>query len=298
MSLSPDLRDALADIGARDDADVDLADCALLLAGLERPGVAAAPYRRHLTILARDTGNFAGAAESPEDRAEALRQIVAKRYGYLDAIDGQRTEEPGFGGGGPGADLANTLGDGDSADLTRVIDRRRGLSALLAIIYADVAQRLGWRAALVDFPVRYLLRLDGRGRRVLVDPAGAGRRLSAPDLRALLKAGGGGAAELRFQDWAPARHRDVLLRLLNLGKLRLLRANDVAGALDRIEAMTLIAPGEATPWREAGLLHARRDDLPRAVDSLERYLALTTADGARYRTTVLLRDLRARMEGS
>ena len=274
----PDIRARLVRIGALADGRIDPAETALVLASVERPGVSMAPYRRHLERLAAEAAAYADSADGPGGlglRVETLAQVIARRYGYGGAED--------------------AYDDPDSANLMRVIDRRRGLPVALGIIYIHVAQALGWPICGIDFPARFLVRLEDDGNRVILDPFDGGRLLSAKDMRDLYKAVAGNHAELTPAHYRALEIRDVLVRLQNNIKVRLLRAGNLEEAVETVETMLLFAPERAALWREAGLLHARLDNVPAAVAALEEYLRHGSGDPARYRTSVLLQELRGRL---
>lgn len=276
MTLTPALRERLEAVGALADADIDLAETALALAGIERPRVSLAPYYRHLDRLAHEVGAYmVGGPDKLEMRIEALVQVLAKRYGYAG------TEE--------------AFEDPDSANLTRVIDNRCGLPVALGILYLHAAQALGWPATGVDFPARFFVRLDCKGRRAILDPFDGGRQLTPRDLRAFFKAVAGNQAELTPEHYRSVGNREVLLRLQNNVKVRHLRAGHMAAALETVQTMLLLAPDKAPLWREAGLLNMRLDNVQAAVVSLEEYLNRSTSDPARYRASVLLQELRGRL---
>ena len=56
-----------------------------------------------------------------------------------------------------------------------------------------------------------------------------------------------------------------------------------------------IAPDRPTLWRETGLLHARLGHNAAAIKALERVVDLADADGLVHEATVLLQQLRTRL---
>jgi regulator of sirC expression with transglutaminase-like and TPR domain len=280
VSLGPDLRERLKAIGTQPDGDLDAAEAALLLAAAARPGLDVEPYRRHLDRLAADVDAHAHRRAGEAGialRAEALRQVLGRRYGYV------ADEEEGT--------------DPADHDLAMTIDRRRGLSSGLAILYRAVARRLDWNLEAIDFPVRVLVRLDHGGRRVILDPADGGRERAVPDLRGLYKAVAGNQAEFKPADWKPLGDRDLLLRLQNHIRADLIRAGRHREALAAVEAAALVLPGRCELTREAGYLHARLDNLGAAIAALEDYLRRCSQDEGRHQVAVVLQDLRRKFMG-
>ena len=278
MRPAADIRLALARLATLPDRQVDVTDSALLLASLGRPRASIERYQRHLGKLAGEVRAYVGTdgADAGLDLyAEALVQVIAKRYGYRGEDEDE--DEP------------------ECATLTRVIDNRQGTPAALGIVYLHVARSLGWPATGIDFPTRFLVRLEHGAAGLILDPAAGGRSLAAQDLRDLLKAATGNDAELTPDHYRPASNRDMLLRLHGDFKVRLLRRERLEEALEAVEAMLLFAPGAARLWREAGALNARLERVEAAVASLEEYMRCTPTDGARYRASVLLQELRGRL---
>lgn len=280
MKPAPNRLARLRRLGGMADGEIDLAEAALLLASAERPGVSFEPYRRHLKRLAEDVGAYAGSARPSGRRpdflalrAEALTQVVNRRYGYQ---------------GDPDA-----LDDMESANLMRVIDLRRGRPVALGILYLHVARTLGWAAGALNFPVRFLVRLEHGGGRVILDPFDGGRRTEAQEMRHMIKAASGNQAELLPGHSAALGNRAVLLRLQGHVKARHLHAERISDALDTLEAMLSVAPFESPLWYESGLLHARLDQVEEAVAALEAYLSLGLGDQSQ--ASALLQDLRARL---
>ena len=278
MRTATEIRQALARLATLPDRQIDITESALLLASLGRPRAPVERYRRHLRRLAGEVRAYAGddgAHAGLDLYAEALVQVIAKRYGYR----GEDEDED----------------DPECANLTRVLDNRQGTPVALGMVYLHVARALGWPAAGIDFPSRFLVRLEHGAEGLILDPAAGGRSLAAPDLRDLLKGAAGNDAELTPDHYRPASNRDMLLRLHGDYEVRLLRRERLEDALEAVEAMLLFAPDVARLWREAGLLNARLERVEAAVASLEEYMSCTPADGARYRTSVLLRELRGRL---
>lgn len=278
MRLPPDIRARLVSIGGLADRQIDLADAALTLAAAERPGVPLDPYRRHLERLVADVRAYVGGTEPDVPlalRIEALVQVIVRKYGY----------------GG----TESVFDDLEAANLMRVIDSRSGLPIVIGILFIHVARNLGWPMAGLDFPGRFLVRIDAEGQRRILDPFGGGRVLAAQDMRDMFKAVAGNHVELTPDNYREMTNRDMLLRLQGNIKSRLLRGERLYDALETVETMLLFAPETTELWREAGLLHARLDHVKDAVAALEEYLRQSGGDSARYNTTILLQELRTRL---
>jgi len=271
------IEDDLRAAGARADAELDIAEIALGLAMLDRPGDDIAPYRDHLAELDRAVAaNIPpAAAHSVQRRVRALSRTIADEHGY--AGDTLTYDDPG------------------NASLTRVIDRRRGIPVALAIIYLHVARAQGWDAWGLGFPGHFLIRLERGAARAIVDPFNGGVERDVSELRDLLKQMAGMDAELRPDHYAPVGNRDTLIRLLNNIKIRALAAGDAERAAEIIERCLMFAPDRIELLAEIGACHARTGNLRRATEALESYLERCDGGAERGEAERLLHRLRTRL---
>jgi regulator of sirC expression with transglutaminase-like and TPR domain len=265
----------LREVGASRSAVLPIAEAALALASFDRPRVGLARYNRHLTALATDVGRRAGAGLDLGARANALNEIILLKHGYS------------------GDEL--TYDDLQNANLMRVIDRRKGLPVALGILYLDAARAQGWEAVGLGFPGHFLVRLSDGAGRLILDPFHGGRVLDAAALRELLKAIAGQAIELSPDHYAPVADRDVLLRLQNNLKSRLIQAQRFEEAVRVIETMRMLATDLAELAREAGLIHAQLGNMRAAVRSIEEFIANAPEGAARHEAALVLQRLKAKL---
>jgi len=265
----------LRDVAASSGRPIDIAGAALALASFDRPRVAMDRYRRHLADLASDVGRAAGGSEKLSDRLDALNTTLVVQYGYV-------------------GDNLN-YDDLQNANLMRVIDRRRGLPVALGILYIHVARAQGWPISGLAFPGHFLLRLDGSDARLVIDPFHGGTPLEPHNLRDMLKTMTGNDAELQPEHYASVSDRDILLRLQNNIKLRLVQQNNAEGASAVVDRMLMMAPEEAALWRESGLLNAKAGRLQAAIDAIEQFLTFDVGQTARHEAAALLQQMRDRL---
>jgi regulator of sirC expression with transglutaminase-like and TPR domain len=283
MTWSPasgrkELEARLRRVGGLPDDEIDLAETALLLAALDRPRVPLGRYTDHLEQLCRNTRELAARedlASSLEGRASALTSVIVERHSY-------RGDTP-------------TYDDLQNANLMRVIDRRKGLPVALGILYITAARDQGWSVAGLNFPGHFLLRLELGSDGAILDPFDDGRVLQIAGLRELLKTVAGEDAELRPEYYRAVGSREILLRLQNNIKLRLLQAERGEEALAVLESMLMFAPGEAYLWRETGMIHAHLGNLRAAVLSLENFLELGDDPASLHEAAGLLQKVKARL---
>ena len=256
-------------------AMLPIGEAALALASFERPRVGFARYLQHLASIARDVGRHPGAIGDLRARAQALNEIILLKYGYS------------------GDEL--TYNDLQNANLMRVVDRRKGLPVALGILYLHAARAQGWDSVGLGFPGHFLIRLSEGPERLILDPFHGGRICDAADLRELLKAMAGQEIELSPEHYAPVSDRDVLLRLQNNLKSRLLQAGRYERALGVVDTMLMLAPDNIELWQEAGLLHARQGNIRAAMNALEEFVARAPDGTGRHQAAAILQQLKAKL---
>ncbi|HTW54739.1 MAG TPA: transglutaminase-like domain-containing protein [Stellaceae bacterium] len=265
----------LRGLGASDGQILPIAEAALALASFDRPRVALARYSRHLKAIASDVGRRAGTGPDLTARANVLNEIILLKHGYS------------------GDEL--TYDDLQNANLMRVIDRRKGLPVALGILYLGAARAQNWEAVGLGFPGHFLIRLSDGGGRLILDPFHGGRILDAVALRELLKAIAGQEIELSPDHYAPVADREVLLRLQNNLKSRLIQGQRYEEAVRVIETMRMLAPDLADLAREAGLLQAQTGNMRAAVRSIEEFIARAPDGTARHEAAIVLQQIKAKL---
>ena len=132
------------------DADIDLAETALLLSALDEPSVDLVPYRQHLDLLASDIGAMTRPGSGLMECIDTLRVAVYTTHGY----SGDR----------------RSYDDIENANLIRVIDRRRGIPVSLGIICIHAGRVQGWSAAGIHSPGHFLIQVSTTGKLAILDP--------------------------------------------------------------------------------------------------------------------------------
>jgi len=162
-----------------------------------------------------------------------------------------------------------------------VIERRRGLPVALGLLYIVAGRYCGWQVEGLNFPGHFLVRLEMDGERLIADPFRAGAEMDAAALRGLLKSIAGEKAELSHQFYLPVSNRDILIRLQNNLKKRLIEQEDYAQAVIVVEAMEALAPDEYRALFDKGILYAKLGQKGQAIKAIEDYI--TRAPDARDR---------------
>ncbi|UYN95341.1 MAG: transglutaminase family protein [Enhydrobacter sp.] len=269
----PRLLARLRDLCAGDGVRLDLLEAAFVLSLMySAKTFDLGPFRQHVAVLAEDVANLVHRRGAVP---EALAGVIARAYGYRGDSE--------------------TYDDLQNADLARVIERRKGLPVALSVIYLHVARRQGWHAEGLAFPGHFLIRVAIDGARHVIDPFHDGAVRDAADLRGLVRKVLGDDAELSPAHFDAVPDRDVILRLENNVRLRLVQREDWLGATHSLDRMLAIAPDRPELLFEAGQLNARLDKRRAAIAAFERFLHVGS-DGAdpalRRRASALLQELR------
>lgn len=230
----------------------DIAGAALMLSALDNPGSDLEPYIDHLAALAEQSKLEVRHAANAETAARLLATLLAGRHAY----DGDRL----------------SYDDPRNADLIAVIDRRRGLPVTLGILYLHTARAAGFRAAGLNSPGHFLLRIGVQSTEVLIDSFNGGAVVQQEGFGVLPSVRGireGGNAAIK-----PVDDIDILLRLENNQKLRALQIGDVSRALTLASRTVLIAPKRPELWVELAQLYEREGELGAAHSAYDACLAL------------------------
>jgi regulator of sirC expression with transglutaminase-like and TPR domain len=228
-----------AEVVSRDDLPLDRA--ALLIGSWEYPERDLEGYRAVLDALARGAAPAVERAASGLDRARALSEYLFAQQGFT----------------GNTADYY----DPRNSFLADVLDRRTGIPISLAVVYLEVARRLGVLAQGVSFPGHFLVRVAVEEAWVFFDAFSGGRQLSPADLEAMLRRATSPQAILEPSVMAAASKRQIVARMLvNLAGIYG-RNGDLPRSLDVLERLAVLEPDNARIARDLAQLRARVDAL-------------------------------------
>ncbi len=278
VAMGFDARAYLEKLAQSADENIELAFAAIVIASLSQPDIHLERFFNHLDklkLLVAETHAVLLQQGEPDDvntRLRALQEVMVIDQGY----EGDQKNYD---------DLQN-------ANLIRVIERRKGLPIALCILYIHAARAQGWEIAGLNLPGHFVCRLEKDGERLIFDPFHSGRVLQASDLRQIVKQTAGPKAELSAAYFKAATNRDILIRLQNNIKYRLIDGEDYEAALKIVDVMRLIAPEEYRLLLDAGVLSARTERPRAAIDFLEDYIRLAPADRDRQEAAILLQQLK------
>ena len=267
MTLFPSQRDDLAPLRAAmptAEADTNISDIALCLAGLDRPDFDAGPY----TALLSDMG---GRLQSYLEKASnASLPHQARLLGHVISTEHRFAGSQAL----PTSPL--------KGDFAALLDERLGTPMSLGLLYLDVARRSGLKLSGTLFPGHFLLRLDApaghKGRQtVFIDPYNDGAVLPRRDIAAMLnEISSAGSRLSETKHLGPITALQSLLRWLNSQKLRALAAGDTHRAHQLLARMVVLDPGAPALRLEYGLHAAQTGQIDEALDNLGATLDLAS----------------------
>lgn len=254
-----------------DDA-IDLLEGAIAIARDEYASVDAAAVLHELDALAEPLAGEELAGAAVEEQATRLCEHIHGTLGF-------RGNEGDY-------------GDPRNSYVCDVLARRTGIPISLALVYTEVARRVGVSARGVGFPSHFLVRVDDDPRipepGAVIDPF-HGRVL---DARALLelarRALPGPPRGIDPRHLGPAPARAVLVRMLSNLKVVYRERGDLARAHLAVTRIIALVPPSAQALVERAELALRLGAAVSARDDLERAAALDPHGPAGARAAELL----------
>jgi regulator of sirC expression with transglutaminase-like and TPR domain len=156
--------------------------------------------------------------------------------------------------------------------LNQVLDRRTGIPITLALVYLELARRIDFPMAGVAMPGHFLVRPTVEDMAIFVDAFHQGEIMFEEDCRDRLKQIYGLDARLRPHHLDPIGPRPFLARMLTNLKVIYLQQQDIPRALDAIERILLVIPDSLQERRDRGLIFYRQGQLAAAREDLKFYL--------------------------
>jgi regulator of sirC expression with transglutaminase-like and TPR domain len=249
------------DYARSSDDRLDLLTGALLIARDAHPALDLDEQRARLDELARPLAGHRLAGLPPSVQARLLSDYLYVVCGFHGAKVDYYNPQNSF--------------------LNEVLDRRTGIPITLAVVYIEVARRLGVQALGVGFPGHFLVRLGGapgdpgqaRNEPVVVDPFHQGRLLDGDALAQLLRQANV-RAPLSSDMLEPARTRHIVARMLmNLRGIYAARG-DGPRLLLTLDRLIDLLPDLSSELVERAQLYERLGAPSAALADYERYLTL------------------------
>jgi regulator of sirC expression with transglutaminase-like and TPR domain len=268
---APAPRSRFAALVAGDEATLDLARAALLVAAEEYPQLTPEPYLRRLDLLAERVQDRLSNESAPLLVLQEMSRVLFEEESFRGNVGAYYEARNSF--------------------LNDVLDRRLGIPLTLSIVYLEVGWRLGLPLTGVKFPGHFLVRYEGAALSLLIDPFHKGEIRFEDQAQELLDRIYGGSVALQPEFLEAADRKDILVRLLLNLKTIYLNGRDEARALAAIERILLVRPGAPEEVRDRGMLLARTGRIEEAASDLRRYLDTEPEPSDAERVRLLLTQL-------
>jgi len=260
-------------------ADVPLARAALVIAQAEYPNLDLDAYERRLQDMADTLAHQLG--REPEQQTPHFVVRGVNRYLF---------RELGFRGNSEFYD------DPKNLYLNEVLSERLGIPVTLAILYAEVCQRVGLDVRPVGLPGHVICRYTPAGAdeadAVLIDVFNFGRILTSQDCQVLLRNIFGSRVPFKEHYLASLSPRQVIQRLLHNLKAGYLQRGDEDRAARVIDLLITMFPWDLDEIRDRGMLRERLGEVDSALQDLEEYVRFRAGARDIQTVTEAVRSLR------
>jgi regulator of sirC expression with transglutaminase-like and TPR domain len=216
----------------------DIAECALLVAQNEYPGLDIAAYINQLDQIAERLRARLPADAGKPHIISMLNHYLFRELGYSGNVDNYYDPRNSF--------------------LNDVIDRRVGIPITLSILYMEIGRRVGVNLEGISFPGHFLAKCVTDQGVIVLDPFNKGASLSEKDLRERLRQSGGSANDLATPLATllrPASPHEILLRLARNLKGIYVDAGDIEKAIAMSSFMLGINPLDVRELRSRAKLY-------------------------------------------
>jgi regulator of sirC expression with transglutaminase-like and TPR domain len=260
-------RRAFEALTSGEDAAIDLAMGALLIAAEEYPDLNIAHYLAQLDLLAQKVAEEAGLPPSEFQKSTTLPPDINPLQ-IVQAINKVLFEQERFHGNH--ADYYDPC----NSFLNDVLERHKGIPITLSLIYMEVGKRLGLQIVGIGLPFHFIVRCDLPGSSMYIDPFERGRTLSEQDCRERIKRLFRGRIPFNPLWLEPVSNRQLLTRMLANLKNIYIRNGDYRRALSTCDRIVMLAPDTAIERKDRGIVHLHLKHYTRAIRDFNAYLEL------------------------
>ena len=238
-----------------EDEKIDLIRAALVIARTEYPNLDIEIYAARMEQLARRVAALVPHPD-PQPALAALNRVLFEELN----LRGNRED----------------YYDPRNSFLNDVLDRGLGIPITLAIVYMEVARRVGFSLAGVGMPGHFLLKHYGHdGKETLIDCFNRGDVLTRQDCQSRLDEIYSGEMTLRPEFLHPISRRQILTRMLNNLKTVYLSTRNFRKALPIADLILVIYPQSAEDVKQRALLRYSMGLQRLAAEDLDDYLKMS-----------------------
>ena len=160
--------------------------------------------------------------------------------------------------------------------LQDVLDRQLGIPISLALVYMEVAQRVGFQLFGVGMPGHFLLKhYDVYGQAILIDAFERGSIVSEEDCHQRLKTIYSGQVTLQPEFLLPVTRRQMLTRMLNNLRSIYLSQRDFRRTVQVVDLILVIYPRSPEDVKQRAALRYNLNDYRGALSDFDEYVKMS-----------------------
>src|SRR5947209_13083390 len=160
--------------------------------------------------------------------------------------------------------------------LHHVLDRRLGIPITLALVYMEVARRVGFQLFGVGMPGHFLLKhYDVDGHSILIDAFERGSIVTEDDCRQKLDSIYSGQVALQPEFLLAVTRRQMLTRMLNNLRAVYLSQRDFRRAVQVVDLILVIYPRSPEDVKQRAVLRYNLNDYRGALNDFEEYVKMS-----------------------
>jgi len=238
------------------DEQIDLARAALTIAQTEYPTLDIDEYVSRIEALAHAVRAHVPDFGDISESVTALNRVLFEVEGFR----GNRDD----------------YYDARNSFLNDVLDRKVGIPISLAVIYMEVARRIGFPLVGVGMPGHFLLKhYDVDGRQIIIDPFNQGSILSDAECQHRLDEIYSGQLPLQPQFLEAVTRRQILVRMLNNLRGIYISARNFKKALPIVDLILAIYPRSPEDVKQRALLRHNQGQFRGALQDLDDYMKMS-----------------------
>jgi regulator of sirC expression with transglutaminase-like and TPR domain len=251
---------------SREDAAIDLAQAALLIACIEYPDLDMAHYIARLDALARRVRDLLAL---PDHAVLPQLPQEIEPLAVLHAINDVLFRQEQFYGNQ--ADYYNSA----NSFLNKVLEEHTGIPISLSVLYMEVSRRVGLLIDGIGLPLHFVMRCRLPKGCIYIDAFDGGKLLSEQGCRELIYRMAGGKVKILPRWYEPVSHKQLLSRMLLNLKHIYLHNEAYPQAVAVCDRLLLLNPHAAVEYRDRGIIHLQLKHYGRALRDLKAYIELT-----------------------
>ena len=238
-----------------EDERIDLARAALAIARTEYPQLKADQYLGRLQALAQRVRARLALNPTPAETIAELNAVLFREERFRGNVEDYYDPRNSF--------------------LNEVLDRKLGIPITLALVYEEVARRIGLPLFGVGMPGHFLLKhYDVDGHQVILDPFHGGALLTLQECQQRLDHVYSGQMQLQSEFLSSVSRRRWLTRMLNNLKTIYLSSRNFRKALVMADLILAIYPRSPEDVKQRAALRYNLGQMSTALLDFEDYLKM------------------------